>query len=107
MPAIVDHIAINNKKFDRRYKITDKEREKIKSLHGQVSIRSIARMFPHISRRSIQFIIFPERKEKVAERARELKRWTKYNKKEFHTSAMRKYRKHKEQLLKEGKLTID
>ena len=106
MPYISEKILLN-KKFglDNRVKITDGEKQEIQKLYkAKWAIRKIAREYPHISRRSIQFILYPERAEKVVERAIEVKRWEKYNKKEYHTPIMRKYRHHQQKLYLEGKL---
>ena len=91
------------KQYDRRYKITDEERNKIKLLYEEqkISIRGIERYFQNrISRRSIQFILFPERKLKVQERAKEVKRWKNGNNKILHTPAVRRHRRYKRMLIK-------
>lgn len=84
------------KEYDRRRHITDEDRERIKALHRQgESIREIARQLEGIaSRRAIQFILYPERLERVKARAKEVKRWKPYNVKEIHTPAMRSHRAH-------------
>lgn len=84
------------KSNDKRQHITDEDKARIKALHKQGEpIREIARQLEGIaSRRAIQFIIYPERLARVKARAKEVKRWTPYNTKEYHTPAMRKYRQH-------------
>lgn len=79
---------------DGRRHITDEDKDYIRALHKQGEpIREIARIFEGIcSRRSIQLVLFPERYERIKARAKEVKRWTPYNTKEYHTPAMRKYR---------------
>lgn len=104
MPYLSDKIKLP-RSLDRRVKITGQEKKEIRQLHGKLSIRSIARKYPHISRRSIQFILFPTRLEVVKQRAIEVKRWTKGNKKEFHTPAMRKYRAYKHRVYTQGLIT--
>jgi len=55
------------RKLDKRVKILDEDKERIMTLYGKgISLHSIERDFfeYRISRRSIQFILFPERKEK-------------------------------------------
>lgn len=58
---------------DRRRAITDKQRLEIKQLYkAGFSIRAISRLFNgKCSRRLIQFIIYPERLEKVKEQYKE------------------------------------
>lgn len=47
---------------DKRIKLTDTDRDTIKSLHDKnTPIREIARLYPFVSRRLIQFILFPQR----------------------------------------------
>lgn len=81
---------------DKRRRITDEDRQEIRRLHGRGEpIREIARIMEGVcSRRSIQFILFPERLERVKARAIEVKRWQAYNVKELHTPAQRKVRQH-------------
>lgn len=57
-----EHLSIP-KHLDKRRKLTDVDKDKIREMHkGGISIRGIARMFAEkCSRRSIQFILFPER----------------------------------------------
>ncbi len=92
--------------LDLRVKLTEAHKKEILRLYHEerLPIRGIARVYPQISRRSIQFVLFPERAEKVQERAKELKRWKKYNKKEHHTPTMKKYRRRKQELYKKGLL---
>lgn len=89
--------------LDGRRKITDEQKQAVRRLYefeGK-GIREITRTVA-ISRRSVQFILFPERAQAVKDRAKELKRWEKYNKKEYHTPAIRKHRAKKRLLLKQG-----
>lgn len=105
MPRISDKLSINNPTLDRRFKLTEKARENIRELYFDKSytIRGIAKLYAKIcSRRTIQFVLFPNRVEVVKARAKELKRWKKYNKKEIHTPAMRKHRAYKKELYEKG-----
>jgi len=83
------------KQKDARIKITAEQRGMIKRLYEEgESIRSISRRFDGIcSRRLIQFVLFPERRERVLQRARETKRWEKYNRGEVRKLYMRQHRK--------------
>lgn len=83
------------KENDGRIKLTDDDRENIQRLYKveHLPIRQIARLFEgKCSRRSIQYIIFPERLEVVKKRQKEVKRWEAYNTKEIRKNVMRKYR---------------
>ena len=61
---------------DRRVKLTDLERVEITRLFAveHLPIREIARRWPQISRRTIQFVIFPERYEHQKRLAQEWRR---------------------------------
>lgn len=63
---IVEHWHLP-KEYNRRVKLLPKDKEKIKQLHATgTSINGIARAF-NVSKRSIQFILFPDRAEKAKE----------------------------------------
>ena len=60
-----------SKHLDRRRRLTDKDRLSIPRLYRQgVSIHQIARDIG-CSKRTVQFVLFPERLARVVERARE------------------------------------
>jgi len=86
-----------SKSQDRRIKLTDKERKKIKYLYNEgIAIREIARQFyDKCSRRVIQYTIFPERLEIMYQRAKDNENWKRYYDKDKHKKYMRKLRKHK------------
>ena len=64
MPFKSEKIKIEGTEFDRRKKLTEADREKIKKLHAEgEGIRALGRMF-NVDKRLIQFILFPERHEK-------------------------------------------
>ena len=88
--------AIIGKENDKRRKITDEDKAYIKQLHKQgETVREIARIMEKVcSRRSIQFILYPERLAVVKARQIEVKRWQPYNTKDKRLEVMRKYRKH-------------
>lgn len=59
---IVDLVR-TGKEFSRRIKLSDENKEEIKKLHKQgIAIRALSRDF-NVSKRLIQFILFPERQE--------------------------------------------
>ena len=73
MPRKSDSIPIENEKLDRRIKLTSEDKENIKltAETGNYSQRQIALMFG-VSRRTIQFILFPEKLEENKKRRAEL-----------------------------------
>lgn len=106
MSLIIDIIKIPTQ-LDGRRKISDEQKQHVLRLYhfeGK-GLREITRLVG-ISRRSVQFILFPERLAVVKARAIEVKRWEKGNKKEYHTPAMQKYRAKKKDLLAKGLVKI-
>lgn len=98
MPYISEKIKLP-RNLDRRVKITEEDKEVIKELFTQrVAIRQIARMFPHISRRSIQFIIYPERLKALQSYQIETKHHLKYYDTQKNTVYMRRHRQYKQKL---------
>lgn len=85
---------------DLRIKLKDQDKQEIKILYkNNIPIREIARIFNFVSRRSIQFILFPERLKTVNYPGH----WQKYYDKEKHRLYMSKHRKYKREILKEIK----
>ena len=106
MPIKLDAMRVGYA-HDGRRKITDEQRQAVRRLYeieGK-SIHSIAHT-TGVSKRSVQFILFPERLEVVKARAIEVKRWEAGNKKEVHTPVMQKHRAKKKELLERGLLGI-
>ena len=108
MPYIFQTHKINIPRepgLDKRVKLTDKDRAAILSLYreGKMSIREIARKVEKIaSRRSIQFIIFPDRINKEA-RSKYMKEYHKRTYpligKGVHAKKMREFNRRKRDLL--------
>ena len=106
MPNIIDLIPVGYSNDGRR-KITDEQKQEVRRLYEveNTSIHHISRT-TGVSRRSVQFILFPERAQAVRDRAKEVKRWQVGNLKENHTPAMQKHRAKKKQLLALGQVKI-
>lgn len=106
MPNIIDLIPVGYSNDGRR-KITDEQKQEVRRLYEveNTSIHHISRT-TGVSRRSVQFILFPERAQAVRDRAKEVKRWQVGNLKENHTPAMQKHRAKKKQLLASGQVKI-
>ena len=95
-------MTIGNQDNDIRVKLTDEDKEHIKLIwnsgKGQ-SINQIAKDYA-VSKRSIQFILFPERIQTM----RANRNWRKYYSKEKNREYARKHRLHKKILYEQGLL---
>ena len=83
--------------LDRQRKMFDVDIVEVKELHRKgIAIREIARQFSHkCSRRNIQFILFPERRLKCVDSARN-HGW--FYTKDRHTKYVREWRQRKQKL---------
>jgi len=105
MPYKSDKISINNPKLDRRVKVTPEMKREILALFkSKTPIRAIARLFPQISRRTIQFICHPELLERQVAQWRLNHSWKEYYTTEKNRIYQKNHRQYKYQLFKEGKL---
>lgn len=102
MPYKSEKIKIAGSKYDRRIKLTEQDREDIKNLTG-MSIRGIARMYG-VDKRLIQFILFPERRQKNLLDRKNRGGSKQYYNKEKQREYMRIHRKHKQELYIDGKI---
>jgi len=93
------------KKLDKRVKITDKDRDKIRELYaaGGTSHRKLAIEFG-VSKRLIQFILNPEKHQENLDKRKERGGSKMYFNKDKHTDAMKKHRRYKQELFLEGEL---
>lgn len=94
MPARVDKLRVP-KEHDKRRKLTDEDKERIVSIREKegLSHRELAVMFD-VSRRSIQFILDPQKRLDNVQRRRDRK--ADYYVKEVHREQQRNHRAHKE-----------
>ena len=100
MPRISDKIPIKNELLDKRVKLTKEKKEEVRKLRKEgYSMRQLAERFG-VSRRLIQFTIYPERLEKVNYPGH----WAKYFDRKKLTEAQRKHRAYKKELFKQGKI---
>ena len=101
MPAKVDAWKIGDPFLDRRTKLLPCQREMVKwwyNNHG-TGIRALARMF-NVDKRTIQFVLFPERQRKNVEDRQARGGSAQYYDKEENTKAMREHREHKKKISK-------
>lgn len=98
MPSRVDPIRIANPLIDRRVKMLPCQKEQAMRMYEMgVSITTIGKWF-RVSKRTIQFLVFPERQAKnLADRAERGGSKQYYNK-EQHRQSMAGHRQYKEQL---------
>lgn len=103
MPRKSDEIAINNPSLDKRVKLTDEDRINIKKEHdaGTISINALARKY-NVSKRLIQFNLYPERQAKAKKDYAERRKDGRYYDKEKHTEAVKRHRDHKKELYQGG-----
>lgn len=79
---------------DLRVKLTGKQRQQIAALKGKETIASLARAYG-VSRRTIEFIQYPERKQANLDRRSERGGWRQYYNKDKAVAANKKYRERK------------
>jgi len=101
MPRKSDSIPINDKKLDRRIKLTDAERVEIFQNKDNLSQRALARQYG-VSRRTIVFILDPSKLEANKQRRKERGGWQQYYNKEEHREATKEHREYKKELYKNG-----
>lgn len=98
MPLKFDKFKIP-KELDGRKKITDDDRKEAKELYERgLAIREIARRMSHISRRSIVFILFPERLVAQQEKQKKEEHWRRYYDKNRQKQAIKKLREKKRKI---------
>lgn len=102
VPYKSEKIRIAGTKYDRRIKLTEQDKEDIKQLTG-MSIRGIARMYG-VDKRLIQFILFPERKEKNLLDRKNRGGTMQYYNKDERREKMKEFRHYKQSLYLEGKI---
>lgn len=88
---------------DKRVKLSLEDREQIKQLYGKISQRKLAKMF-NVSRRLIQFIGDPIKKQKDLLNLKLRGGSRIYYDKNKHTKAIREHRRRKQKLYLAGKL---
>lgn len=106
MPYKSETIKIEGTKFDKRIKLTQDQRDKIADLKGKISRRLCAEMFG-VSKRTIDFIWYPERLERNKQLRQERGGWRQYYNKNEWREYMKEHRHHKQELFLTGKITIE
>lgn len=103
MPRKSDTIPINNPKLDKRVKLTNEDKENIVRDYatGLISQRGLAEKYG-VSRRSIQFVLDPEKKERAKEQFLERQKDGRYYDKDKHAKYMKEHRNRKKELYSKG-----
>lgn len=106
MPYASEKYAINNPKLDRRVKLTDEQRESIREEYatGFVSQQNLADKYG-VSKRLVQFILNPKKKEIAQQQFRERQKDGRYYDKDKHREYTKEHRRYKNELYKQGLLT--
>ena len=100
MSSLVEHlrIATLDKSEDLRVRLTPEDKEDIRQMHRDGrGIREMARLYG-VDKRLIQFTVFPERLERNKQLRQERGGSTIYYRREKHTAAMRRHRRHKREV---------
>ena len=95
------NIPIKNKDLDRRIKLSDLQKEEILDLKNKATQISVAKAYG-VSRRTIQFIWFPEQLEENKQRRAERGGSKQYYDKDKHNLSMKEHRAYKKELKEKG-----
>ncbi|UUV43258.1 helix-turn-helix DNA binding domain protein [Rhodobacter phage RcCWillis] len=88
---------------DRRVKLSEAQKDEIRELALNMSQRELASRFG-VSRRTISFILDPEKRAANYERRKERGGSAQYYDRETHAESMRRHRRHKKALDDKGEL---
>lgn len=100
MPNIPDQIKIP-RQYDKRVKLTETDKAEIRRLYTEESwpIRKIARKYEElVCRRTIQFVLFPERDKRLKELRSMARGHLKYYDRKKHSKCIKDLRKRKRQI---------
>ncbi len=99
MPYLTDKLAISDYFIDGRTKMLPCQKERCIALYEEgMGIRPLSRLFK-VDRRLIQFLLFPERKEKNLADREKRGGTMKYYNKDYHKEQMKKHRAKKHKVL--------
>ena len=95
----IDNFRLSGTEHDKRVKLTGADKLIIVQLHKNgAGIRQLSRDF-NVSRRTIQFLIYPERLEHNKQLRAERGGSMQYYNKAAHTIAMKAHREHKKKVI--------
>ena len=98
-----EKIKIAGTKHDRRVKLTPEQRQEIYLNVSNHSQRALAKMYG-VSRRTIQFILDPEKLKGNRERREERGGWAQYYDREKHAATIKEHRRYKQDLKIKGEI---
>ena len=101
MPYKSEKIRIQGTKYDRRRKLTEDDKINIIKFSAEVSIHGLARMY-NVDRRTIQFILYPERHKHSLELREARGGWKLYHDPDAQRKSVKEHRAYKHKLYKEG-----
>jgi len=105
MPFKSENIKIAGTKHDGRIKLTPEQKAEIKANPLELSTRKLAANYG-VSRRTIQFILDPEKLEENKKRRDERGGWQKYYDNSVHSEAVKQTRRKKQKLFKDGEIQL-
>ena len=94
------------KKYDKRRKLSETDKEGIRQNYGLISQRKLAKLYG-VSRRLIIFIGCPEKHEENLKRRKASGGSKQYYDKKKHSKAMKKHRGYKQKLYLTGKIKLE
>lgn len=103
MPFKSEKIIIDHTENDKRIKLTDEQREKIREEYstGLISHRNLAKKY-NVNRKTIYNILHPNKYQEQLEKNKEEKHSQKYYDKEKHKEYIKEHRRYKQALYVNG-----
>lgn len=101
MPYKSQNLKIAGTSHDRRRRLTDKQKDEINALKDSISVTSCAKIYG-VSKRTIQFLWYPERLERNKQLRQERGGHHQYYDKEKHREYIKQHRHHKQELYLKG-----
>lgn len=103
MPYKSEKIKIAGTKNDRRIKLTPEQKEEIRLNRGNLSQRKLAKEYG-VSRRTVQFIIDPDKLKENLKRREERGGSMQYYNRASHAENIREHRRYKQDLMLKGEI---
>ena len=106
MPYKSEKLKIAGTKYDRRVKLTPEQKEEIRKNTQGLSQRKLAVMY-EVSRRTIQFILDPEKQKENLKRKAERGGYSQYYDKDKNAEYVREHRRYKQSLFINKELKLN
>lgn len=103
MPYKSQNLKIAGTSHDRRRRLTDKQKDEINALKGSISVSRCAKLY-EVSKRTIQFLWYPERLERNKQLRQERGGFRQYYDKIKHREYIKEHRRYKHELYKKQEL---